>query len=565
MASVVMPRAVFGVEEDPGTEPEVEMGVPLSIAEILDEHVVLELESIDRMYLNLYVPRLQYAKGVVGYLRYHCGYPIASSALLKPITDRFVSSIKEFSALEGVPMVAFEKGQRKDDVMQERLKGFAAEEGVVFIGKAQEKAPVFRTERRRNPETGRKYPWFVRSTAMVNYYYFYCVDKNFGPFFLKFCSYFPYTAKLCLNGHEYLKRQLNKRGIGYEPLDNGILSCEDPKRAQAICDDLSAMRIERFARKWFRRLPHPYSVRDRQAGYTYDVSVRQCEFALTQIFDRPSVGRILFEQVIRENLDLGRPDKVRLIFNRRVTKRTPGRFQTRVLTNGVTPTIHVSYKHSDQKQYYKLGRGLRTEHTMNDPTDFGIGKRLENLPAMREIGFAANRRMLDVEKVSHDCTISEEVLDQVVRPIEVNGQRASALRFDDKRVQALFSLLVCFSFQPHGMRRRDLREPLAHLLGIDPSKMTPGRLTYDLRRLRLHGIIERIENSHRYRLTAEGLRIALFFSRTYARLIRPGLDKIMRMIPLARGGGTRLEELIRSFDREIGKLCREVNLTAPSA
>lgn len=199
---------------------------------------------------------------------------------------------------------------------------------------------------------------------------------------------------------------------------------------------------------------------------------------------------------------------------------------------------------------------------MNDPTDFGIGKRLGNLPAMREIGFAANRRMLDVERASHDCTISEEVLDQVVRPIEVNGQRASALRFDDPRVQALFSVLVCFCFQPHGMRRRDLREPLAHLLGIDPMQMTPGRLTYDLRRLRLHGIIERIANSHRYRLTREGLRIVLFFSRTYSRLIRPSLDKI---IPLARGGGTRLEELIRSFDQELEKLFRETNLAACQA
>jgi hypothetical protein len=92
--------------------------------------------------------------------------------------------------------------------------------------------------------------------------------------------------------------------------------------------------------------------------------------------------------------------------------------------------------------------------------------------------------------------------------------------------------------------------------------MTPGRLTYDLRRLRLHGIIERIAESHRYRLTREGLRIALFFSRTYARLIRPSLNKIM---PLARGGGTRLEELIRSFDREIEQLSQDANLAACQA
>ena len=227
----------------------------------------------------------------------------------------------------------------------------------------------------------------------------------------------------------------------------------------------------------------------------------------------------------------------------------------------MTPSIHVDYKHSGIKQYLKLNRGLRTETTINDPSDFKVNKGLKNLPALREIGFAANRRLLEVERTSHDCTISEEVLDQVVRPIEVNGQRASALRFDDPRVQALFSVLVFFGFLPHGMRNRDLREPLAHLLGIDPSEMTPGRMSYDLRRLRLHGIIERIAKSHRYCLTQEGLRVALFFSRTYTRLIRPGLD---RLIPPARGGGTHFERLLHKIDQFIEELCQEANLTPTS-
>lgn len=537
------------------------MSLPHSAAEILDDHVELELESLDRMYLNVYVPRLQYEKGVVGYLRYHLGYPIASSTLFKPITDRFVSAIKQYEKVEQVPLVPFEKGQRKDDVMLERLKSFDAAEGVVFIGVAQEKASVFRTERRRNLETGEKYPWLSRSTALPNHYYFYAVDKDFGPFFLKFCSYFPYTAKLCINGHEYLKRQLDQRDISYKALDNGLLSCEDVKRAQQVCDGLSAEKIDRLLRKWLRRLPHPFTARDRSAGYRYEISIRQVEFALTQIFDRPLSGRLFFEQVIRENLDLGRPDRVALIFDHRVTRRTPSQYRTRVLTSRVTPSIHVEYKHSGVKQYFKLDRGLRTETTINEPSDFGVNKGLKNLPALREIGFAANRRLLEVERTSHDCTISEEVLDQVVHPIEVNGQRASALRFDDPRVQALFSVLVCFGFLPHGMRNRDLREPLAHLLGIDPSEMTPGRMSYDLRRLRLHGIIERTTKSHRYRLTQEGLRIALFFSRTYTRLIRPGLD---RLIPPARGGGTRLERLLHNIDQFIEELCQESNLTATS-
>jgi len=147
-------------------------------------------------------------------------------------------------------VVQFRRGERKDDVMAERLKKFSAEEGIVFIGKAQEKAPVFRTEGRRNPRTGQSYPWIVKSTAMVNQYYIYAVDRDFGPFFLKFCSYFPYNGKLCINGHEYAKRQLARRGIAFTALDNGVLSCADPKRLQAICDELSAEKIDALLRKW---------------------------------------------------------------------------------------------------------------------------------------------------------------------------------------------------------------------------------------------------------------------------------------------------------------------------
>jgi hypothetical protein len=379
----------------------------------------------------------------------------------------------------------------------------------------------------------------VRSTALVNQYYFYCIDRDFGPFFLKFSSYFPYTGRLCINGHEYAKRQLAAEGIAFEALDNGILRCDDPARLQKICDDLSAEKIDRLARKWFAILPHPFTARDRQAGYRYDLSILQAEFSLTQVLDQPVSGRIFFEGVIRENLDLGRPDHVQLIFDKKIRCRTPGRFQTRVITQGVIPSLHVNYKNTRIKQYYKEGRALRTETTINETRDFNIGKRLHNLPALRQIGFQANRRLLDVQRISHDCAVGQAELDRVVQPLRVKGQRVAALRFDDPRVQALLSVLVQFVFQPRGFANKDLREPLAHLLGIAPEQVTQGQMTYDLRRLRLHEIIERIPKTHRYRLTSFGLRVALFFSRTYARLLRPGLACLA---PKAPSGSPRLRQ-----------------------
>lgn len=226
-----------------------------SVADILSDHVRLSIECIDRMYLNVFAPGLQYEQGIVRFFRTHRGQPLPPAALMNPTTRGFVAALEHFVAREEVPLVTFRKGERKDDVMAEHLRRFGRDEGVVFAGKAQEKTPVFRTEKRRSPATGRPYPWIVRSTAMVNHYYIYAADRDFGPFFLKFCSCFPFNAKLCLNGHEYAKRQLARQGIAFEALDNGILTCADPKRLQKICDGLAAEKIDGLLRKWLRLLP----------------------------------------------------------------------------------------------------------------------------------------------------------------------------------------------------------------------------------------------------------------------------------------------------------------------
>jgi hypothetical protein len=511
------------------------------------------------MYLNVYVPALQCEQGVVRFFRYHRGQPFASSALMDPITKRFIAAIHTFAQTHGIPVITFAPGQRKEDVAAEYRARFPREEGVLFIAKAQEKTPVFRTERRRNPRTGKTYPWIVRTTAMVNHYYFYCVDRDFGPFFLKFCSYFPYTAKLCLNGHEYAKRQLTSARIAFEALDNGLLSCADPRRAQAICDGLSAAKLNALLRKWLARLPHPFPARDRRAGYRYELSILQAEFSLTQVLDRPLTGRVFFEEVIRENLDIGRPDQVALIFQRRVGRRTPGRFRTRVLTEGVTPSLHVDYKRSRIKQYHKEGRALRTETTINNPWDFDLGKRLKNLPALREVGFQANRRLLHLERLTHDCAIGEDAFRTLTTPRVIAGQRVAALRFPDARVQAVLSALVLFRLLPEGFTNRELRAVLAPLLGLAPSAMTSGMMSYQLRRLRLHGLVARTPGTYRYRVTEAGLRSALFFTRAYARLLRPSLAQVM---PPAPPGCGVLRKAFDALETAIDRCYADAKLAA---
>jgi hypothetical protein len=539
------------------------MTVARTVADVLADHVVFEVECIDRMYLNVYVPQLQYPAGLVGFVHRQLGLPIASMAPLAPISEGFSKAMRRFARDQGVPWIDFVKGQRKDDIMHQHLAAFKGTEGVLFIGRAQEKTSLFRTEKRRDAE-GNAYPWIVKTTGVVNHFYVYAVDADFGPFFLKFCSYFPYNARLCVNGHEWAKRQAAKEGIAFTELDNGFATVEDPARLQTLCDELGPAQIQALLDKWLAVLPHPFTPEDEAAGYRYEISILQAEFSLTQVLDRPVSGRVFFEHVVRDNLDAGRPDRISLVFDRRIIskgrRQTPGHFRTRVITEGVTPSLYIDYKHTSIKQYHKHGTALRTETTINNTRDFGIGKRLTNLPALREIGFSANRRLLGVQRLSHNPIHAEQAFTAVHHPIVTpDGHRIAGLRLGDRRAHALLQALLIFRLLPHGFRNPDLRNLLAQLLGKAPIEITAGQITYDLRRLRAHGLITRVPGTHRYRITDTGLHHAMLLTHIHTRLLHPGLAQLTDPNPPTP---SRLRTAAHNYQRALDQLTQEAGLAA---
>jgi hypothetical protein len=542
------------------------MTVARSVGDVLADHTVFEVECIDRMYLNVWVPRLAYGGGVSGFFVGHRGHHYASTALMDPMTKAFVADIHGFVAARGLELVHFAKGQRKDELTQQFLANFTDTEGVLFVGRAQEKAGVWHTQRRYNPVTGGSYAWLVRSSAFINFFYFYCVDADFGPFFLKFSTYFPYTAKLCVNGNEWAKRQATKAGIGFAPLDNGFSSCDDVPALQEICDRLGPAHIEALLRKWLRILPNPFTPEDADAGYRYELSILQAEFSLTQMLDRPVSGRIFFEQVLHDNLDIGRPDQISLVFDRRIIRKgrhaTPGRFRTRVITAGVVPSLHIDYKNAKIKQYHKEGRALRTETTINNTRDFGVSKRLTeiNLTALRQIGFSANRRLLGVQRISHDPIRGAQAFTDLTTPIITSdGTRIPGLRFGDTRVHALLQAILIHRLLPHGFTNRDLRTLIAPLLGTTTEDITAGKMTYDLRRLRAHGLIHRIPHTRRYQITDTGLQHALFFTHAHDHLLRTGLAEITDPDPPAP---SRLRTAARAYQTAFHELTHHAHLAA---
>ena len=196
----------------------------------------------------------------------------------------------------------------------------------------------------------------------------------------------------------------------------------------------------------------------------------QAEFSLTQMLDKPVTGRVFFEQVIRDDLDAGRPDQVSLIFAGGLMPPGPAPprpVRTRVITSGVTPSLHVDYKHATIKQYHKEGRALRTETTINDTRDFGIGKRLTNLPALREVGFSASRRLLRLERLSHDPITGAEAITAVTGPVLTgSGNRIPGLPLAQPRSHALLAALLIFRLLPRGFTNRDRRDLTAELRGL---------------------------------------------------------------------------------------------------
>jgi hypothetical protein len=356
-----------------------------TIDELLEGHVVLDLECLDRLYLNAYVPTLQVSSQVVTFIVQHRQQPVASPAVFAQIGDAFRKAVTTFAKRHGVALVHFAKDTRKVDAIKPHFEA-ANKPGVVAIGVAQEFQSVFTAHDWSAKEgaphfAGAPRYTFVRQDRRVTAYYFYIADPEFGLGFIKLCAYFPYAGKVWLNGPEWAKSQALAEGLSFTELANGFASCPDPARLQAICDRLGPADLQQFFDRWIDQLPTPLNANDRQAGYWWELSLRQVETSRTLVFDAPRRARAFFEALVADNLDVGRPDEVQLIFARQIRTTTKGIFSTRVVTRGVDVTVNITYKHSRIKEYLKEGRALRIETVCNDPKDLGCQRRLHNLPA----------------------------------------------------------------------------------------------------------------------------------------------------------------------------------------
>jgi hypothetical protein len=459
------------------------------------------------------------------FLEVHLGNPVPSPAIIEKIGNRFRREVKAFAAANRVPVLALKKPDRSrwDDRKLDHVRPYldAAERdgrfGVVAIVAAQEFQWVFNASKRTGGAGG---IWFeyAKAERRVGIYYFYVLDPEFGAGFIKVCTYFPYPAKVWINGHEWAKRQADQAGIGYTALANGFATCDQPGQLQAICDRFGPADVQNFFDRWIDIIPTPFTAADRAAGYWWELSMRQVEVSRTLVFDDPRRARGFFEALVTDNIDIGRPEQVAAVFARQIRRARDHRFRTRVFGPGTDVKLEFSYKHSRVKQYLKEGKALRIETVINKPSDIGLLARIEHLPELIAKGRQVNARLLTVERAGQGCAIGSALFERIHQPYIREGQRTGALRFGDPRAMALTGALCAYIHVVAGFTNHSLRGLVAGLLARD---YTTHQMTYDLRRLRVHGLIERLPRTHRYMLTPDGVRVAVFYTKVHGRLLRP--------------------------------------------
>ena len=499
----------------------------VTAADVVAGHVTLDVSCLDRVYLNGYVAKLQTPGGVVYFFRDHRGKPIVSPALFEPIGEKFRKDIRDWAQANGIPVIRFTAGQRKADVMAPYLDAAAAagRSQVVAVGCAQEFQLVWTARKRDTDPAGCPQFSFTKEQRRVSVFYIYIFDERMGPGFIKICTYFPYPVKAWVNGHEWAKRQAAAAGIGFTALSNGFASCEDPAALQDICDRFGPGTVQVWFERWMARIPLPLTDADRDAGYWWELSMRQTETSRTLVFDDDVHARAFFEALLCENMDLGRPENVELLFRRGQRLGRPtlppagGGFKTKIDRYCDLVTLNVFYRNSRLKQYLKDGVALRIETVVNDPRDLRCNRQLQNLPELQDKARAINARLLETETVGQGTALVSPVIERITRPtLTGEGRKAPALRFGDLRVQALAGAVAAMLFTVTGITNKTLRGLMTGLLHR-PYSMN--QASYDLSRLARNGLIQRVPCRNRYTLTRDGLLFAHFYTKVYDHVLRP--------------------------------------------
>lgn len=522
-----------------------------------------QYRCFDRILLNGLIQPFQQEERVVRFFRiYRDLYPV-SRDVLRDIATQFQNWVVNRSKIWNAPILDAPDG-RRDDFVLPYFKA-ARPDQVVCILKAREPARIVTAI-----GTKKENRWHLEfKQRWVNQYNFYINDSEWGRLFVRVCPYLPFSARVCLNQHHWIANRLKKQGIRFRQSTNAFASCADPKVLQEIADSLTASDLSRCGGKWLAQLTPFFTARERrQAGVEHRLFFSQIEYCDNLIFSRRAAVDELSQRLLDANRTIGQPNKISIIFGHKVQKNHKGKLQTVIEDLDLPhPVIRSHYKNGFIKQYVRDDSNLRTEPSTNNVTDYGVGKALENLPELKKKLSNVIDRYHDVQQDILESFVDRGQLQILIQPTVLpNGKRIPGLKLDHPRQLALMHALVRFSHlaAQDSFSTAEIHTDTAEALGLTTEQYTLGSLRYDLSKLRAKGLVQRLDKSRRYRLTADGYRICVVFLKLFEKLYAPLTSAILKPFNndrrLVNSKTSPLDKLYRAVLASLDQLVDAVGL-----
>ena len=520
----------------------------------------------DRILLNGLIQPFQQPERVVGFFdTYRQLYPV-SRDVLRGAAEQFQGWVKEEAARWNAPVVEAPKGRRDEFV--EPYFGGAEPDQVVVILKAREPARIMTAigDRKANR-------WHLQiADRWVVQYNFYINDLRWGRMFVRICPYLPFSARVCLNQHHWLANRMREEHIDFQQCSNAFLRCGTPERLQQLADTLTADDLSSCGQKWLARFTPFFSERERrQAGCQHRLFFSQVEFCDNLIFHRRAALDKLGERLLDANRTIGQPNKITVIFGRKITKQCRGKLQTEIEDMHLpNPVIRSHYRNGFIKQYVRDHLILRTEAATNNVTDYGVNKAVEHLPALRDKLAAIDDSYLDIQQDILETFVDRGHLQRLAKPtLTPSGKRVPGLKLDNPRQLAMMHALVRFAQIPaaNTFSTGEIHPYVAAALSDRARQYGLAALRYDLSKLRAKGLVEKLPCSRRYRLPAQGYSVCLIFLKLFDRVYAPLTAGLLAPVPgdigLPKPKRSRLDQLYQRITDSLDRLLSALGIAFP--
>lgn len=508
----------------------------------------------DRILLNGLIQPFQQPERVVGFFNtYRQLYPVSRNTL-RGIAEQFQTWLKAWAGKRYIPVLEAPQG-RRDDFVDPYFKRAKPDEVVVIL-KAREPARIMTAIG--DSKTNR---WHLQiANRWVVQYNFYINDQRWGRMFVRICPYLPFSARVCLNQHHWLANRMREERIDFKQCANAFMRCSAPERLQLLADSLDSRELLTCGQKWLARLTPFFTAKERaEAGCQHRLFFSQIEFCDNLIFHRRAALDNLGERLLDVNRTIGQPNKITVIFGRRISKHHRGKLQTVIEDMDLpNPVIRSHYGNGFIKQYVRDHLILRTEAASNNVHDYGVNKSVQNLPALRNALSAINDNYLNVQQDILETFIDRGQLRRLAEPtVTPTGKRIPGLRIDHPRQLALMHALVRFANVAAGnsFTTAAIHPHVVKALGCAPERYTLASLRYDLSKLRAKGLVAKRANSRRYQLLPQGYSLCLLFLKLFERVYAPLTAGLLSPVSAdARVSDQRRSQLDRLYHRVINDL-----------